>query len=149
VSDGPSPFSSYPARRVVSVLDRPAAGPEVVAALQAEGFDADDIDVLTGAGSLQPVRPRDRAKGVAAQVRRWFAFTLMDQLPDFLLYERALHDGRAVVMVRAETDDAKTRAHEVLRRHGGHFSNYYGRFATEELDLWRGPEPEMPDFLRR
>jgi hypothetical protein len=77
------------------------------------------------------------------------AFTVMDQLPDFVLYERALRDGRSVVIVEAPSDAEKRRAHEILRAHGAHFTNYYGRFATEELDLWRGPEPDLPGILRR
>jgi hypothetical protein len=32
---------------------------------------------------------------------------------------------------------------------GAHFVNYFGRFATEEIARWRGPEPQLPDYLRR
>ena len=87
--------------------------------------------------------------GWLGRLRRAFDFTLMDQLVDFAAYERALRDGRAVVMVRVHGDAPKAAAHEILKRHGGHFINYYGRFATEELDLWRGPEPAIPGYLRR
>jgi hypothetical protein len=64
-------------------------------------------------------------------------------------YERALRDGRAVVMVHVHGDAPKVAAQRILKSHGGHFINYYGRFATEELDMWRGPEPEIPGYLRR
>jgi hypothetical protein len=37
----------------------------------------------------------------------------------------------------------------VLRDHGAHFINYYGRFATEEIERWHGPEPAVPDIMRR
>jgi hypothetical protein len=30
-----------------------------------------------------------------------------------------------------------------------HHINYYGRFATEELDPWRGTEPDVSDLLRQ
>ena len=73
----------------------------------------------------------------------------MDQLVDFAAYERALRDGRAVVMVHVHGDAPKDAAHQVLKRHGAHFINYYGRFATEELDLWRGPDPKIADVLKR
>jgi hypothetical protein len=82
-------------------------------------------------------------------LRRLTEFTVMDQLPDFVLYERALRDGRTVLAVGAKSDADKRRVHEILRARGGHFTNYYGRFATEELDLWRGPEPDIPGVLRR
>lgn len=56
----------------------------------------------------------------------------------------------AVVLASRPPPDAsaKSRALEVLRGHRAHFINYYGRFATEEHDLWRGPEPAISDLLR-
>ena len=73
----------------------------------------------------------------------------MDQLPDFAHYERAVRDGGAVLMVRVRGDRSKAAALEALRAHGAHFINYYGRFATEELERWRGPEPDLPSVMRR
>ena len=87
--------------------------------------------------------------GWLGRLRRAFDFTLMDQLVDFAAYERALRDGRAVVMVHVHGDKPKNDARAILKRHGAHFMNYYGRFATEELDLWRGPEPDIPGYMRR
>ena len=37
----------------------------------------------------------------------------------------------------------------VLERFDAHFLNYFGRLSTEELSMWRGPEPEIPGALRR
>ena len=73
----------------------------------------------------------------------------MDQLVDFAWYEWALRDGRAVVMVRVRGDAPKAHASAVLDRHGAHFVNYYGRFATEEISRWRGPEPDVAAILKR
>jgi hypothetical protein len=38
---------------------------------------------------------------------------------------------------------------ERMRAIGAHFINFYARFATEELDPWRGPELDLPGALRR
>jgi hypothetical protein len=73
----------------------------------------------------------------------------MDQLVDFAWYEWALRDGRAVVMVRVRGDAPKAAAQSILARHEAHFVNYYGRFATEEVVRWRGPEPDVSDILKR
>ncbi len=73
----------------------------------------------------------------------------MDQLPDFLVYERAIEDGRAVVAVRASGHGAVDRARVILERFDAHFLNYFGRLSTEEISLWRGDEPAIPDVLRR
>ena len=80
---------------------------------------------------------------------RVFQFMSMDQLPDFLVYERAIEDGRAVVAVHVANRAAMQGTREVLERFGAHFLNHFGRLSTEELSMWRGPEPEIPGALRR
>jgi hypothetical protein len=54
-----------------------------------------------------------------------------------------------VIAVHVANRDAMVAARTVLDRYGAHFLNHYGRFHTEELSLWRGPEPEIPGALRR
>jgi hypothetical protein len=54
-----------------------------------------------------------------------------------------------VVAVHVRDRDAMLRARVVLERYGAHFLNHFGRFQTEELTLWRGPEPRIDDALRR
>jgi hypothetical protein len=142
-------FIAYPDRAVVAVVDDSSSADAATAELHAAGFGQDAVTLLTGSEGADRIDGMGRAHGLGSRVRRLLAFTVMDQLPDFVLYERALRDGRSVLIVRAPRDQDKRRAHEVLRRHGGHFMNYYGRFATEELDLWRGPEPDIPGVLRR
>lgn len=73
----------------------------------------------------------------------------MDQLPDFLMYEAAISDGRAVVAVRVDRRERMLADRDVLVRHGGHFLNHFGRQWTEELTMWRGTEPAIPGPLRR
>ena len=145
----PPRFIGYPSRQVLAVIDDPTAVPKVVADLRETGVAERDMVVLSGEEGAARIDGLGASHGLFARLRRLLAFTLMDQLPDFVLYERALRDGRAVFTVRATSDERKRTIHGVLRRHGGHFTNYYGRFATEELDLWRGPEPDIPGFLRR
>ena len=142
-------FIAYPDRAVVAVIDEPSAAAAATRDLRETGFEAAAITVLEGPEGADRIDGMGRAHGIGSRIRRLLAFTVMDQLPDFVLYERALRDGRSVLIVRAPADADKRRAHEILRAHGGHFANYYGRFATEELDLWRGPEPDIPGVLRR
>ena len=142
-------FIAYPDRAVLAVVDEPSAAEAAARDLAEAGFDAGTITVLEGPEGAGRIDGMGRAHGLGGRLQRLLAFTVMDQLPDFVLYERALRDGRSVLIVRAPGDADKRRAHEILRAHGGHFANYYGRFATEELDLWRGPEPDIPGVLRR
>jgi hypothetical protein len=149
MTDRSDRFIAYPDQAIVAVVDDPSAADAAAAELRTAGFDDDAITVLQGPEGADRIDGMGRAHGLGSRLRRLLAFTVMDQLPDFVLYERALRDGRSVLIVRAPGDADKRRAHVILRERGGHFTNYYGRFATEELDLWRGPEPDIPGVLRR
>ena len=113
------------------------------------GLRAADVTVLRGDEGADRLDGTGATNGLVARVRRTVSFTLMDQLPDMAMYERAVRDGGAVLMVRVRGEQRKAVAVDALRRHGAHFINYYGRFATEEVQRWTGPEPEIPDLLRR
>ena len=117
--------------------------------LSTSGIAPRDLELLRGEEGADRVDGTGEVSGWLGRLRRAFDFTLMDQLVDFAAYERALRDGRAVVMVHVHGDAPKETVRQVLKRHKAHFINYYGRFATEELDLWRGPEPDIPGYLRR
>jgi hypothetical protein len=149
MADTSDRFIAYPERAILAVIDDASAAAAAVHDLRDAGFDPSAITILEGTDGAARIDGMGRANGPVARLRRLLAFTVMDQLPDFILYERALRDGRSVLLVHAPEDSNKRRAHEILRGHGGHFMNYYGRFATEELDLWRGPEPDIPGVLRR
>ena len=97
-------------------------------------------DRLDGTGAVN---------GVVARLRRLVSFTLMDQLVDMAIYEQAVREGQAVLMVKPRDDARKAAAIATLREHRGHFINYYGRFATEEIERWQGPEPQVAGLLRR
>jgi hypothetical protein len=139
----------YPTNRLLAVVDEPTAAAAAMAELQANGVATRDLDVLRGEEGADRIDGTGDVSGWLGRLRRAFDFTLMDQLVDFAVYERALRDGRAVVMVHVHGDAPKAAAHRIIKGHGGHFINYYGRFATEELDMWRGPEPNIPGYLRR
>jgi hypothetical protein len=139
----------YPTNRLLAVIDDSTDAVAAMAELGASGIATRDLDILRGDEGADRMDGTGEVSGWLGRLRRAFDFTLMDQLVDFAVYERALRDGRAVVMVHVHGDAPKAAAHAILKRHGGHFINYYGRFATEELDMWRGAEPDIPGYLRR
>ncbi len=139
----------YPTGRLMAVIDDPTAAAAALTALRAAGIAVDDLELLRGTEGADRIDGTGGVSGAGGRLRRAIDFTLMDQLVDFVTYERALRDGRAVVLARVRDDPHKAAALAVLRRHGGHFINHFGRFATEEIDPWRGPEPDIADFLRR
>jgi hypothetical protein len=120
-----------------------------VDALAAAGIDPSQIEVLRGDTAADAFDGTGARHGPLARIRRVLEFTLMDQMPDLAWYEAAIREGRTVVSVRTSDSNVAREAADVLLDLGAHFVNYFGRFATEEIARWRGPEPRLPDYLRR
>lgn len=144
-----SAFIGYPLDRMLAVFDDPADAARAAAALTATGVPARDITILRGDEGAARLDGTGASHGRLARTRRLVSFTLMDQLPDMAWYEQAVRGGAAVLMVRVRGDERKAATVNILRANGAHFINHYGRFATEEIDRWRGPEPDVPNLLRR
>ena len=142
-------FIGYPAGSLLAVLPDAASAAAAAAAIRATGIPDRDITILRGPEGADRLDGTGAVNGVIARLRRLVSFTLMDQLVDMALYEGAVREGRAVLMVRPRDHAPKSAAIAALREHGGHFINYYGRFATEEIERWRGPEPNVPSVMRR
>jgi hypothetical protein len=139
----------YPTNRLVAVIDYPDRAREAVADLVRGGFRPEDVQLLIGQEAIPALRKLGAAPGPLARIVRIFQFMSMDQMPDFVSYEAALRGGRALIAVTARKRERMLAARDILARHGAHFANWFGRFMTEEVTPWRGPEPDIPDYLRR
>ena len=140
---------SYPTHQLLAVVDDPASAPAAVDALVAAGISPADVTLLAGPDGAREMDGLGTAHGPFMRLLRIVQFTTMDQMPDFKLYEAALADGRAVIAVRVPRREDLVRARDILTRAGAHFLNYFGRFSTEEISRWRGPELDIPDYMRR
>lgn len=143
------PMITYPTRQLLGVIDDRAGAQEAAAALAGAGVAATDVQLLEGPEGRERLGQLGSQPNPLSRVVRAFQFLLMDQLPDFLVYERAIDDGRVVVAVHVADRDAMLRAKVVLERFDAHFLNHFGRLSTEEVSLWRGEEPAIADALRR
>lgn len=141
-------FIGYPVDRMLAVFTDAARAAQAAAALRAIGIPDRDITILRGDEGADRLDGSGAVNGPIARLQRLVSFTVMDQLPDFTVYEQAVRDGGAVLMLRARGERKRRAALAALRDAGGHFINYYGRFATEELEPWRGPEPDIPSYMR-
>jgi hypothetical protein len=135
--------------KLLAVVDGAADAPGIIAALGKAGIDPNDVSLLRGTEGASRIDATGAESGLLGRLRQATSFTLVDQMPDFVLYQAALLDGRAVLAIPIPSDETKLAAARILRERGAHFINLYGRFATEELDAWRGPELAIPDLLRR
>ena len=143
------PMITYPTRRLLGVIDDPTQAREALAALADSGVPPVDIVLLEGAEGRELLGRLGAKPNLLSRLVRAFQFMSMDQLPDFLVYERAIEDGRSVVAVHVPHRESMLRTRALLERFDAHFLNHFGRFSTEELTMWRGDEPEIPAALRR
>jgi hypothetical protein len=129
----------------MGILPSPAEADAAVAELTSGGVSPDAIRLLVGEDAALRIDGRGKHHGLAARIYRLIQFTQMDQAPDFRRYELEARRGHPVIAIR-ETDPARRRtARAVLRRHGAHFTNFYGRYYTETLDPYTGPdEGDLP-----
>lgn len=134
---------------LLAVVDDPADAPGIIAELGRAGIEPNGVTLLRGAEGAARIDATGEATGVLARLRQAMSFTLADQMPDFILYEAALREGRAVLGVPVTSNEKKLPARRIRHDRGAHFINFFGRFMTEELDPWRGPELDIPDVLRR
>jgi len=129
----------------MGVFPSPDAADAAVAELTGHGVPPDAIRVLVGEDAALRIDGRGKHHGLAARIYRLIQFTQMDQAPDFRRYELEAQRGHPVIAVR-ETDPARRVAiRATLRHHGAHFTNFYGRYFTETLDPYTGPdEGDLP-----
>jgi hypothetical protein len=135
--------------RLLVVFDTPATAEAAAAEIVTSGVPPEALERFTGADGAAAFDGSGRSHGVFGRLYRVIQFTLVDQAPDFTYYEAAARQGRVVLSVKPRGEQQKRSAVDVARRHGGHFINYFGSFATEEFERWHGPEPDMPGFMRR
>ena len=135
--------------RVMAVLDTAGAAEAAAGALEREGFGSDAVVVLAGKADAERIDSLGNVGGLWARARRLLSFTLADQVVDLAVYVAALRDGRTVVSVLVPGDAGRERAKRALAGSDAHFVNFFGRFATEDMVPWRGPELPLPPWLRR
>ncbi len=135
--------------QIFAVVDEPVEAPDIVRRLREAGIDTDGVTMLRGEAGAARIDATGTRTGIRPRLRQILSFTLVDQMPDFVLYEAAVLDGRTVLAVPIPTEAARLSAVNVLRAAGAHFVNFYGRFATEEILPWRGRELDIPSILRR
>ena len=140
----------YPTDHLLAVFDEPTDAAHAAAGLVAAAFPAADVTILRGTEGVERLAPSGGRERRWARLLRAVQYVTMDQMPDFPAYVAALRDGRAIVAVRIRGGRGRMlEARARLEADGAHFMNFFGRYATEELSRWRGPELPLPDHLRR
>jgi hypothetical protein len=139
----------YPSGWTLAVFDDAGAAEASLRELGGQGIPTRDLVLLSEADAAGGLERLGSSAGLAGRLRRGMQFITMDQLPDLHVYELAVEQGRGVLGLRIADDEMRRRALEIVRRHGGHFINRFGAWATEEIAPWRGTMPDLPQHMRR
>ena len=130
----------YPTDHLMGILPSPAAADAAVAELIRGGMAPDAVRVFVGEDAALRIDGRGKHHGLLARIYRLIQFTQMDQAPDFRRYELEARRGHPVIDVRETDPVRRLTIRAVLRGHGAHFTNFYGRYFTETLDPFTGPD---------
>ncbi len=135
----------YPTDHLMGILPSPAAADAAVAELIRGGMAPDAVRVFVGEDAALRIDGRGKHHGLLARIYRLIQFTQMDQAPDFRRYELEARRGHPVIAVRETDPVRRLTIRAVLRGHDAHFTNFYGRYFTETLDPFTGPdEGDLP-----
>lgn len=129
-----SDFISYPTNRIVAVIDDEDAAAAAVGELRASlGIEEKEITALRGPEGAAGIDPTGEHHGLVARIVRLVQFTTMDG-DHAQRYADEASAGHTVLLVHLDQDSKVQPAREILKRHGGHFINWYARLHFETLD---------------
>ena len=135
--------------RLLAVFDDAGSADAAVTGLRGSGIGDDRIERFEGPADAGAFDASGERRGLRGRLYRIVEFSWADQAPDFAWYEAAVRDGKVVLSVRVRGDTAVRAIAAIVAEQGGHFVNHFGWFETREIARWRGPEPDVPGFLRR
>ena len=128
-----SEFISYPTNRVAGTINDSADAQAAIEELIKAGFNMDEIDVIFGEEGMRRLDPTGEKHGLLARLQR--AFLQLNEEPKHLRHHvEDVLAGHFVIMVLAEESEKQARASQILKSHGGHFINFYGRWTMQSLD---------------
>jgi len=131
----------YPTNHVVGILDTETQVTTAARALLDGSFLASEIDIATGAQAADRLRESAGGSGLTGLVIRAADHLGLDteETEAKNRYERAMRQGRLVLRVAAPTEERKILAAHILRQHGAHSVNFFGRFTIEQMVPPAGP----------
>src|ERR1043166_9713814 len=133
-----SEFTFDPTNKVVRSIHAAADAKDAMGDLTAAGFAASEVELLTDQeGATRIGMSGERHEGMV----HVHIFDSTQKVPAFYdspvivrRVEEELQASHYLVGVVAKDAEGRERAREILKSHGGHFINFYGRFAAEGLE---------------
>lgn len=131
-----SVFTFDPTNKVVGSIDDAGDAEAALNDLRAAGFTPEEIELLTAEEGLRRIALNNKGGEMLVHI-----FRPIQEVPAFYdapviarRVKQELLAGHYLVGVTAKDGEAQERARDILKSHGGHFINFYGRWAAEALD---------------
>ncbi len=131
-----SEFTFDPTDKVVGIIADPDDAKAALDDLRAAGFTSGEIEVLMDEEGAQRIDVTGVGHEASVHIVR-----STQKLPTYYdapvivsRVEQELVAGHYCIGVVAKEPEAKERALDILKSHGGYFINFYGRWAAEALE---------------
>lgn len=133
-----SEFTFDPTNKVVGSINAAGDAENAVRDLTTTGFAVTDVELLTNEeGAARIGRSGEGHEGMV----HLHVYDSTQKVPAFYdapvivrRVEQELRASHYLIGVVAKDGEARERVREILKSHGGHFINFYGRFAVESLE---------------
>ena len=128
-------FTFDPTNKIIGIIDDPTATKTAVRDLRAAGFAADEIEVVMGKEGAQQVDLTGEDHEASIHIVSTQKPPAYYDAPVIIKkVEEEMLAGHYLVGVSAKETEARERALGILKSNGGHFINFYGRWAAESLE---------------
>ena len=127
--------AAYPLNHVISIVPTEKEAIAAFDILIANGFLESEVTLGSGPELADRIRATSGRSGLVGRILQVLDRLGAggDEMDDRHEYEQALRDGAVNILVLAATEERKQRAAAILRQHGGHFINFFGRLKIEQL----------------
>jgi hypothetical protein len=125
-----------PTDKVIGIIDDAGDAQAALRDLRVARFTAEQLELLTNEEGAQRIDLTEEEREVSVRIigpsQKPQAY--YDAPGLVMQIEQELKTGRYGIAGGATDGEARERVREILKSHGGHYINFYGRWAAEALE---------------
>ena len=135
-SEANSRFVFNPTNKVIGIIDDAGDAQAALLDLSGAGFSAEALELLTDEEGAQRIDLSGDSREVSVHIisSNQQPQTYYDAPGLVAQIEQELKAGHYGIGVGSTDSEARERVREILKSHGGHFINYYGKWMAEALE---------------